>query len=50
MLLEPVRDQNYSQLLKFLFVWSLTSNLAIPFFAVYMLKVIGLSLAGGGSA
>ena len=44
MLLEPVRDQNYSQLLKFLFVWSLTSNLAIPFFAVYMLKVIGLSL------
>ncbi len=44
MLLEPVRDPNYSRLLKFLFVWGLTSNLAIPFFAVYMLKVIGLSL------
>ncbi len=43
-LLEPVRDPNYSQLLKFLFCWSLASNLAIPFFAVYMLKVLGLSL------
>ena len=44
MLLEPVRDPNYSRLIRFLFVWGLTSNLAIPFFAVYMLKVIGLSL------
>ncbi len=44
MLLEPVRDLNYSRLLKFLFVWSVTSNLAIPFFAVYMLTVIGLSV------
>ena len=44
MLLEPARDPNYSRLLKFLFVWSVTSNLAIPFFAVYMLKVIGLSV------
>ena len=44
MLLEPARDPNYSQLIRFLFCWSLTSNLAIPFFAVYMLKVLGLSL------
>ena len=44
MLLEPLRDGNYSHLLRFLFTWSLLSNLAIPFFAVYMLKVIGLSL------
>ena len=44
MLLEPLRDKNFSQLLRFLFVWSLTSNLAIPFFAVYMLNVIGLPL------
>lgn len=44
MLLEPLRDPNYSQLIRFLFFWSLTSNFAIPFFAVYMLKVIGLSL------
>ena len=44
MLLEPVRDHNYSHLIRFLVVWGLVSNLAIPFFAVYMLKVIGLSL------
>ena len=44
MLLEPMRDPNYSRLIRFLFVWSLVSNLAIPFFAIYMLKVIGLSL------
>ena len=44
MLLEPLKDPNYSHLVRFLFLWSLTSNLAIPFFAIYMLKVIGLSL------
>ena len=44
MLLAPLRDPNYFRLIKFLFVWSLISNLAIPFFAIYMLKVIGLSL------
>ena len=44
MLLEPIRDRNYAHLVRFLFVWGLMSNLAIPFFAVYMLKVIGLSL------
>ena len=43
-LTEPLRDANFSQLVRFLFVWSLTSNLAIPFFAVYMLTVLGLSL------
>ena len=41
---EPLRDRNFSQLVRFLFVWSLTSNLAIPFFAIYMLTVLGLSL------
>ena len=44
MLLAPLRDPNYSRFIRFLFVWSLVSNLAIPFFAIYMLKVIGLSL------
>ena len=43
-LTEPLRDRNFSQLVRFLFVWSLTSNLAIPFFAVYMLSELGLSL------
>ncbi len=43
-LTEPLRDKNFSQLIRFLFVWSLASNLAIPFFAVYMLSELGLSL------
>ena len=44
MLLAPLQDPNYFRLIKFLFAWSLISNLAIPFFAIYMLKVIGISL------
>ena len=44
MLLAPLRDPNYFRLIKFLFAWSLISNLAIPFFAIYMLQVIGISL------
>ena len=43
-LLEPLRDRNFSHLIRFLFVWSLVSNLALPFFAVYMLTELGLSL------
>ena len=43
-LLEPLRDRNFAHLIRFLFCWSLASNLAIPFFAVYMLSVLGLSL------
>ena len=43
-LLEPLRHRNFSHVVRFLFVWSLTSNLAIPFFAVYMLSELGLSL------
>ena len=44
-LAEPLQDRNFSQLVRFLFVWSLVSNLAIPFFAVYMLRELGLSLS-----
>ena len=43
-LTEPLRDRNFSQPLRFLFLWSFASNLAIPFFAVYMLTRLGLSL------
>lgn len=43
-LMDPLRDRNYSQLLRFLFFWSFSSNLAIPFFAVYMLTILGLAL------
>ena len=44
MLLAPLQDPNYFRLIRFLFAWSLVSNLAIPFFAIYMLTVIGVSL------
>ena len=45
MLSEPLRDRNFSQLVRFLFAWSLASNLAIPFFAVYMLSELELPLS-----
>ncbi len=44
-LTSPFRDGNFRRLLLFLFSWSFASNLAIPFFAVYMLKILGLPLA-----
>ncbi|MDY6834367.1 MAG: MFS transporter [Chloroflexota bacterium] len=44
-LVTPFRDRNYRHLLRFLFLWGLALNLAIPFFAVYMLTVLNLSLA-----
>ncbi len=43
-LLEPLKDKNFQQLLKFLFTWSFASNLAIPFFAVYMLAQLEMPL------
>jgi MFS family permease len=41
----PFRDRNYRHLLRFLFLWGMALNLAIPFFVVYMLQVLELSLA-----
>jgi MFS family permease len=41
----PFRDRNYRHLLRFLFFWGIALNLATPFFAVYMLQELGLSLA-----
>ena len=41
---EPLKDRNFSRLVWFLLAWSMALNLAIPFFAVYMLTKIGLSL------
>ena len=43
-LMEPLRDRNFSQLLRFLWVWGVASNIAIPFFIVYMLTDLGLAL------
>ena len=44
LLLEPWRDGNFSQLLRFLFLWNFVLFLAFPFFAVYMLNVLDLTL------
>jgi MFS family permease len=44
-LLEPFKDLNFRQLLIFLGTWNFAINLAAPFFTVYMLKRIGLSMA-----
>ena len=43
-LMMPLRDRNFRQLMNFLFFRGFTANLAIPFFAVYMLDRIGLPL------
>ena len=44
-LLAPIRDRNFRQLLLFLSLWGFASNLAIPFFAVYMLVRLGFPLS-----
>lgn len=41
----PFSDQNYRRLLRFLLLWGFAINLATPFFAVYMLQRLGMSLA-----
>jgi MFS family permease len=41
----PIKDPNYAQLIRFRFLWALALNLAVPFFAVYMLEEIGLSVS-----
>ena len=40
----PFRDRNFQKLLTFMGLWSFAINLAAPFFTVYLLKRIGLSM------
>lgn len=44
LILEPLKNVNFKSLLKFLFSWNLAVNLAAPFFVVYMLKKLDMSL------
>ena len=44
LLAEPVRDPNFRQLLIFLGSWSFAVNFAAPFFTVYLLERLGLSM------
>ena len=43
-ILDPLRDRNFRRLFRFLIIWNFALNLAVPFFAVYMLTRLGLSL------
>jgi len=43
-LVEPFKDREFRPLIRFLFMWNLALNLATPFFAVYMLQRLHLSL------
>ena len=43
-LLEPLRDADFRRLFQFLLFWNFAMNLAVPFFAVYMLTRLGFSL------
>ncbi len=43
-ILEPFGDVPFLRLLKFLGAWSFAVNLAAPFFTVYMLRQLGLSM------
>lgn len=43
-MLKPLKDVNFRNLLIFNSFWAFALNLAVPFFTVFMMKTIGLSL------
>lgn len=43
-LAQPLKDTNFRQLIIFLGWWSFAVNLAAPFFAVYLIKEVGLTM------
>ncbi len=45
LVVDPVKDLNFRKLLVFLAFWSFGVNMAGPFFVIYMLQRIGLSLS-----
>ena len=40
----PFRDRNFRQLINFLFLWNFVAQLAVPFFTVYMLIKLDMTL------
>ncbi|MDP3064536.1 MAG: MFS transporter, partial [Chloroflexota bacterium] len=44
-LTEPLHDRNFRSLLVFMFLWGFGINLALPFFAVYLLRRLGFPLS-----
>jgi MFS family permease len=45
LLLQPFKDENFRKLIAFMCSWNFAVNLAAPFFMVYMLKRLGLSMS-----
>lgn len=45
LLSEPFRNENFRKLIAFMCSWNFAVNLAAPFFIVYMLKRLGLSMS-----
>ncbi|NQU38404.1 MAG: MFS transporter [Lentisphaerae bacterium] len=45
LIVDPVKDANFRKLLVFLAFWSFAVNMAGPFFVIYMLQRIGISLS-----
>jgi MFS family permease len=45
LVVDPVKDGNFRKLLVFLAFWSFAVNMAGPFFVIYMLRRIGISLS-----
>ncbi len=45
LLLKPFRDENFRKLIAFMCSWNFAVNLAGPFFMVYMLRRLGLSMS-----
>ena len=45
MLAAPLGDKNFRQLMRFLFTWGFALNLAVPFFAIYMLERLKMPLS-----
>lgn len=45
LLISPMRDGNFQRLLAFNSVWIFAVNMATPFFTVFMMKSLGLSLS-----
>lgn len=45
LLIKPFKDDNFRKLIVFMCSWNFAVNLAAPFFMVYMLKRLGLSMS-----
>lgn len=45
MVIMPLYDPNFRQLMKFLLIWGFALNMAVPFFVIYMLQRLGMPLS-----